>query len=290
VRNLLLAPGEAGALRVRDVADVELAVTPNSIHRENASRRVAVQHNVEGHSLAEVVADIETALEPVRRDLAAGYSIRIGGQVEAQKAATHLILVLSALSAVLMFLVLFAHLRSFNLSLQVMAKLPPSLLGGVLLLVATGQEVSVAALVGFIALGGIVCRNGILLLDHYTRLAREGVPMGRDLIVRAGGERMAPVVMTALTSGIALLPLLVAGHSSGRELLWPVATVIVGGLATSTILDFLFTPALFWVAGRDAAVRRARNLDAPGSGAGGDPESCDVAAYENTSILKGGDS
>jgi Cu/Ag efflux pump CusA len=262
VRNLLLAPSEHGALRVRDVAEVSLVGSPNSINRENASRLVIVQHNVEGRSLAEVVRDIETALAPVRGDLPPGYSIRIGGQYEAQQSATRVILVLSLLSAVLMFLVLLSHLKSLNLALQVMAMLPPSLLGGVILLVLTGQEVSVAALVGFIALGGIVARNSILLLDHYLNLLREGVPMGKELIVRAGRERMAPVVMTALTSGIALVPILLAGHSSGRELLWPVATVLVGGLVTSTILDFVFIPALFSLVGMDAAKRRVEGPDA----------------------------
>jgi Cu/Ag efflux pump CusA len=130
----------------------------------------------------------------------------------------------------------------------------------VALLLLTGQEVSIAALVGFIALAGIASRNGILLIDHYIRLLREGEPMEEDLVVRAGRERMAPMVMTALATGIALVPLLLAGYSSGRELLWPVATVIVGGLVTSSFLDFLFTPALFWVAGRGAAVSRAREM------------------------------
>ncbi|MHC4597430.1 MAG: efflux RND transporter permease subunit [Planctomycetota bacterium] len=256
VRNLLIAPSEYGALRVRDVATVDLVGSPNSINRENASRLVIVQHNVEDRSLAEVVSDIEKALEPVRKELKAGYSIRIGGQYEAQQSATRVILVLSLLSALLMFLVLLSHLKSLNLSLQVMAKLPPSLLGGVAFLLLTGQEVSVAALVGFIALGGIVSRNGILLLDHYIHLLRDGMAMDHELIVRAGRERMAPVVMTALTSGIALVPLLLAGHSSGRELLWPVATVIVGGLITSTLLDFVFTPVLFSLLGQEAAKRR----------------------------------
>jgi CzcA family heavy metal efflux pump len=256
VRNLLIAPSEYGALRVRDVAEVDLVGSPNSINRENASRLVIVQHNVEGRSLGEVVRDIQTALEPLKKDMEAGYSIRIGGQYEAQRSATRVILVLSILSAILMFFVLLSHFKSVNLALQVMALLGPSLLGGVLFLLITGQEVSVAALVGFIALGGIVARNGILLLDHYLRLLSEGVPMGKDLIVRAGRERMAPVVMTALTSGIALVPLLLAGHSSGRELLWPVATVLVGGLITSTMLDFVLTPALFSLVGTEAAKRR----------------------------------
>ncbi|MHC5035927.1 MAG: efflux RND transporter permease subunit [Planctomycetota bacterium] len=277
VRNLLIAPSEYGAFRVRDVADVTLVGSPNSINRENASRLVIVQHNVEGRSLAEVVGDLKKAIAPVIEDLPPGYAIRIGGQYEAQQSATQLILILSILSGVLMFVVLFAHLKSLNLASQVMAKLAPSLLGGVVFLLLTGQEVSVAALVGFIALAGIVSRNGILLIDHYIHLLREGMPMGRDLIDRGGRERMAPVVMTALTSGIALVPLLLAGHSSGRELLWPVATVIVGGLLTSTLLDFVFTPALFFLVGQEAARRRAADLgpldNEPGSGGNSLPAS-----------------
>jgi multidrug efflux pump subunit AcrB len=139
------------------------------------------------------------------------------------------------------------------------------------LLIATGQEVSIAALVGFIALAGIVTRNGILLMDHYIQLAREGLPMSPELVVQAGRTRMAPMVMTALCSGIALVPLLLAGYSSGRELLWPVATVIVGGLITSTCFDFIFTPALFWLAGRKAALTRVKEMGALETGLEVDP-------------------
>ncbi len=260
VRNLLIAGTGAGLLRLGDVADVSLVASPNSINRENSSRFVVVQHNVEGRSLGDVVADVRKAIEPVSASLPAGYSISIGGQYEAQQRASKLLAALSALSAALMFFVLFGHLRSMNLSIQVLAKLAPSMLGGAGLLLITGQDISIAALVGFITLAGIAARNGILLIDYYVHLLREGMPMSRELLVRAGRDRMAPVVMTALASGIALVPLLLAGYSSGRELLWPIATVIVGGLVTSTILDFLFTPALFWLVGRGAAECRARDL------------------------------
>jgi CzcA family heavy metal efflux pump len=269
IQDLLITSSAGGAYRIRDVADVRMVGSPNSINRENAVRLVVVQHNVEERSLGEVVLDVKRAIAPVVEALPPGYSVRIAGQYEAQQSATRLILSLSILSAVLMFLVLRVHFGSMNLAAQVMAKLPPSLLGGVVLLQITGQEVSIAALVGFIALAGIASRNGILLLDHYVHLLREGVPMDRELVVKAGMTRMAPVVMTALTSGIALVPLVLAGHSSGRELLWPVATVIVGGLISSTILDFLLTPALFWIAGQDAARRRAREMGPlPGSDIG----------------------
>jgi CzcA family heavy metal efflux pump len=258
--DLLVASSEKGALRLRDLADVELIGSPNGINRENGARLVVVQHNVEGRSLGETVQDVQRALDPVLAALPPGYSVTLGGQFEAQQAAARLMLFLSLGSLILMFLVLYAHLKSVNLSLQILAKLPPSLIGGVALLILTGQDVSIAALVGFIALAGIVTRNGILLLDHYVQLLREGLPMSIELIERAGRTRMAPMVMTALTSGIALVPLLLAGYSSGRELLWPVATVIVGGLATSTCFDFIFTPALFWLTGREAALVRAREL------------------------------
>jgi CzcA family heavy metal efflux pump len=258
IRNLYLDTGEGKRVRLSDVADVRMSKTPNSINRENVSRRIAVQHNVEGRSLGEVVGDVEKALEPIRTKLAdtPGYSIRVGGQFEARQEATRLITLFSVLSAVIMFLVLYVHFRSVNLSLQVFASVPMAFIGAVAFIVITEQPVSVATLVGLISLGGIASRNAILLIDHYLHLMlEEGEVFGPEMIVRAGQERMVPVMMTALTSGIALVPLALAADQPGREVLYPVATVIIGGLISSTLLDFLVRPALFSVLGRKAAER-----------------------------------
>lgn len=152
------------------------------------------------------------------------------------------------------FCVLFTLFGSANFSLQVMAALPAALVGAVGALYWTNQYLTVAATVGFISLCGIASRNGILLLNHYLYLMKlKGQPLSREMITRAGQERLAPVLMTALTSGIGLLPLALSAGEPGKEILYPIAAVIIGGLITSTLAEFFVRPALFWVAGRGAA-------------------------------------
>jgi CzcA family heavy metal efflux pump len=258
IRSLYLRTPEGRRLLLSDVAEVKVAKTPNNINRENVSRRIVVQHNVAGRSLGEVVADVKRALRPIEAHMARtpGYSVRIGGQYEAQQEATRLILLAGCLAALVMFLILFMHFRSINLSLQVLVSVPMAFVGAVAFIALSGQAVSVATLVGLIALAGIASRNAILLIDHYLHLMREEhEAFGPAMIVRAGQERMVPVVMTALTSGIALVPIALAADQPGRELLYPVATVIISGLVTSTLLDFLARPALFWAFGRREAER-----------------------------------
>jgi len=255
VRNLMLHAG-GRRLRLGDVADVRLSRTPNNINRENVRRRIVVQHNVAGRSLGEVVGEVDRALDGVRARLPAGYSIRISGQFEAQAQAAEVILLLSLLSLAVMFLLLFMHFRSVNLALQTLLNIPMAFVGAVVFVVATDQSISIATLVGLIALAGIAARNKILLLDHYLHLMREeGEEFTRAMIERAGRERIVPVLMTALTSGIALVPIVLSPGQPGRELLYPVASVIVGGLVSTTLLDVLLTPGVFWLFGRRAAER-----------------------------------
>jgi HME family heavy-metal exporter len=158
------------------------------------------------------------------------------------------------------FLVLYTLFRSINLALQVMAALPMAFIGSVAALVWTGQTVTIAAMVGFISLAGIASRNGVLLLQHYLHLVEyEGESFTKEMIVRAGIERLAPVLMTALTAGIALVPLVLAAGEPGKEILYPVATVILGGVISSTMLDFFVHPALFWLFGLRSAERVVRS-------------------------------
>jgi len=256
IRYLYLRTAGGKRLRLSDVADVKVTRTPNNINRENVSRRIVVQHNVAGRALGEVVGDIQRVLEPIRKRMALtpGYSIRIGGQYRAQQEATRLIIIFSLVALVIMFLVLYMHFRSVNLSLQVLVSIPMAFLGAVAFIAVSGQAVSVASLVGLIALGGIASRNAILLIDHYLHLMREEQEtFSPEMIVRAGQERMVPVLMTALTSGIALIPLALSPDQPGREILHPVATIIISGLVSSTLLDFLVRPALFWSFGRRVA-------------------------------------
>lgn len=230
------------------------------------SRRIVVQHNVGGRSLGEVVSDVEDALESVRQRLGdlPGYSIRISGQFEAQAAATKRIIILSIFSIFIMGLILFLHFRSLNFTIQVLMSIPMAYIGAVAYMVISDQTLSVATMVGLISLGGIAARNAILLLDHYIHLMREeGESFGPAMIVRAGQERMVPVMMTALTSGIALVPIALSPGTPGRELLYPVATVIIGGLISSTLLDFLVRPAIFSIFGQKEALRLAAEKRPP---------------------------
>ncbi|MCC7140170.1 MAG: efflux RND transporter permease subunit [Planctomycetes bacterium] len=255
IRSLLVSTDE-GPVRLEEVADVVTTWTPNNINHEDASRRIVVQHNVQGRSLGDVVADIERAIAPIRADLARtpGTTVRLSGQFEAQQEASRRLLWLSIAAFLAMFGVLYGHYRSINLAAQVLAAIPMAMIGAVFAIVATDQTVSIAVLVGLISLAGIAARNSILLVDHYLHVMKEErMPFGVPMILKAGKERLIPVLMTALCTGIALVPIALTPDRPGRELLYPVATVILGGLVSSTLLDLLVTPGLFLVLGRRAA-------------------------------------
>jgi len=217
---------------------------------------MVVQLNVQGRSLGEVATEIDHTLDKVRAGLPAGYSIEMSGQFEAQAEAARVVTLLSFVSLAVMLILVYLHFGSFNMAAQTLANLPMAFVGAVVLIVATGQPVSIATLVGLISLGGVAARNKILLMDHYVHLMREeGEAFSPEMIIRAGRERIVPVLMTALTTGVALIPLVLSPDEPGRELLYPVASVIVGGLVSTTLLDVLLTPGLFWLFGRRAAER-----------------------------------
>ncbi len=251
-----------GQVPLSAVANVVESSGPNTINRENVRRRIIVQCNTAGRDLAGIVAEIQRRLAPIQASLPKdqGYSIEYSGQFESQQTATRTIALLSLVSLACMVLVLYTLFRSFNLSLQVLASLPMAAIGAVGALVLTGQSLTVASMVGFISLSGIASRNGILLIAHYLHLVRhEGEQFTPEMIERAGKERLAPMLMTALTAGIALVPLVVASGEPGKEILYPVATVILGGLITSSLLDFFVRPALFWLFGRRAVEQTAHH-------------------------------
>ena len=209
-----------------------------------------------GRGVVDVVEDIRQRLQPLVEQLPTGYFIEYSGQFETQREADRTVVLLFLVAMTGVFLVLYSMFRSVNLSLQVMAALPMAFIGAVAALVVTGQTLTIAATVGFISLAGIASRNGVLLLNHYLHLVKyEGETWTKRMIVRGGLERLTPVLMTALTSGIGLVPLVLAAGEPGKEILYPVATVILGGLMSSTLLDFFVHPALFWLLGRDAARR-----------------------------------
>ncbi|VAX37046.1 Cobalt-zinc-cadmium resistance protein CzcA; Cation efflux system protein CusA, partial [hydrothermal vent metagenome] len=245
-------PG-GGTTPLSSIADIVEATGPNTINREKVQKRIVVQCNVSGRGLVDVVNEIQKKQLKIKQSLPPGYFVEYSGQFQSQQRASRVIGILFALSMLGVFMVLYTMFRSANFSLQVMAALPMAFIGSVAALVLTGQTLTIAAMVGFISLGGIASRNGILLLNHYLHLVKhEGESWSKEMIVRAGQERLAPVLMTALTSGIGLVPLALSAGEPGKEILYPVATVIIGGLLTSTVLEFFFRPALFWTFGCSA--------------------------------------
>ena len=260
----LLISTPAGRVPLRRVAEVKEADGPNQISRENTQRRIAVFGNSDKRrDLAAVVADVRKAIEETAWP--PGYRVGLEGAFQAQEEASLRIGMLSLVALALIFTVLFGRYRSVPLALIIMTSIPLSLIGSVGALWLAGQPLSVASMVGFITLAGITARNGILKISHYLNLAlHEGEAFGRDLVVRGSLERLTPVLMTALSAGLALLPLVIGADQPGREILHPVAVTILGGLLSATLLDAVLTPILFLSFGRRALERlqtsRAGNL------------------------------
>jgi CzcA family heavy metal efflux pump len=253
--ELRLELGEGrGQIRLREVADFPATASgPNLVNRENVRRRQTIRCNVAGRDLDSTVREIERRVRG-RVAMPPGYFVEFGGQFEAQRSATRLIAMLAGVSLVGIFLVLTMLYPSVRITLQILNAIPTAFIGGVLALIVTNQTLTVASLVGFVSLGGIAVRNGILLVTHYFHLMKEeGQPFSKETVLRGSLERLAPVLMTALTAGIGLIPLAMGGRKPGLEILYPVATVILGGLMTSTFCEFLIHPGLFWkFSGKDA--------------------------------------
>lgn len=251
VRRLSIELPDGGSTTLGSVADIFPATGPNTINREQVRRRIVVQCNVAGRGLVDVVREIQARIEPIQQKMPTGYFVEYGGQFESQQSASHMISILFILSLLGMFLILYTMFRSANLAFQVMTAIPMALIGSVASLFITHQTFSIASMVGFISLCGIATRNGILLIDHYLHLMRfEDETFNVEMIVRAGKERLAPALMTAITAGFGLIPLAMAAGQPGKEILYPVATVIIGGLISSTVLEFFVRPALFWTLSR----------------------------------------
>lgn len=232
------------------IANVEDAKGPNIINRENAQRRIVIQANSSKRDLVGVVEHVR-AIIAEKVHLPAGYYITYGGQFESQASASRMILFLGIFSLAGMFLVLFMHFKSTNLALQIMVSIPLAFIGAMGGVLLTGGVFSIATMVGFITLTGIAARNGILMIAHYWHLMEhEGEKFGLKMIYRGTSERIIPVLMTALTASLALIPLIIGADEPGREILHPVAVVIFCGLIFSTILDLTIRPLIFWKFGR----------------------------------------
>ena len=245
--NLLIeTPG--GHVPLSQLASIEDSDGPNQVSRENGRRRIVISANTDGTDMSKVITAIRAEL--AAKALPEGYFTALEGQFQAQEQAARLIGVLATISLILIFLVLYSRYRSMVLTAIIMGNIPLALVGSVIALWISGQPLSVAALVGFITLTGIATRNGILKISHYINLcAFEGETFSRQMIVRGSLERLTPVLMTALVAAFALVPLLVSADAPGKEVLHPVAVVIFGGLVSSTLLDSLLTPLMFWLWG-----------------------------------------
>ncbi len=253
IENILIET-PAGRVPLRILAEVVETSGPNQIVRENAQRRIVVSANVGDRDLGSVVGDLQREIA-ARVDLA-GFYVQYGGQFESQQSATRRIALLSLVSFLLIFLVLHSHFRDVRIVLQILLNIPLALIGAVAAIWLTDAVLSVATLVGFITLCGIASRNTIMMISHYIHLVQEeGEQFDERMIIRGSLERLVPVLMTAFTAGLALVPLVLAAGEPGKEILYPVAVVILGGLTSATLLDLVVTPVVFWKFGRPALAK-----------------------------------
>lgn len=254
IRNLTV--DAAGAkIPFSEIADIRSAAGPNTINRENVSRKIVISANVAGRDLQGVVDDIRRIVGE-KIALPEGYRIEYGGQFESAQAASRTLLLTSIMSIAVIFLLLFAQFRDLKQSAVVLLNLPLALIGGVFALFFTDGIVSIPAIIGFISLFGIATRNGMLLIDRYNELRREGLPL-REAVLHGSLDRLNPILMTALTSALALIPLALGGELPGNEIQSPMAKVMLGGLLTSTLLNGFIIPIMYMLTSR-------KGPDAPG--------------------------
>jgi len=252
IRHTLIDTPGGARVPIGQVAEVRLDHGPNTINRENVQRRIIVQANVAGRDLGSVVADVRTAIAR-GVSLPQGYFVQYGGQFESQERAARQILLLSAGTVLGILVLLYVALQSVRLAILVMVNLPLALIGGVVTVLLSGGVLSIASLIGFITVFGIATRNGIMLLSHYTHLIREEGASFQEAVVRGSLERLNPILMTALVTGIGLVPLALGAGEPGKEIQQPMAVVILGGIVTSTLLNMIVLPALYMKYGSRSA-------------------------------------
>lgn len=242
IRNLMI---DANGLKVpfAYIADISSSTGPNTINRENAQRKIVVSANVAGRDLRSVVNEIQENLDN-NIQLPEGYHIEYGGQFESEQAASQILLIASVFAILIIFLLLFNQFRSVTQSAVILLNLPLALIGGVYAILFTSGEISIPAIIGFISLFGIATRNGILLMAHYNDLGNKGYSVNKS-ILQGSLDRLNPILMTALSSGLALIPLAVQGSLPGNEIQSPMAKVILGGLLTSTMLNMYIVPIVY---------------------------------------------
>jgi Cu/Ag efflux pump CusA len=265
IENLLIDTPSGERIRLSDVASVTIEPSPNSIDREDGSRHLDILADVDGVDIGTVGEELQDQLEA--HDFPRGYHVELLGEFEEQQAAQTRLFTIGAISLAVIFLLLSVSLGSWRPALLSFITLPLALVGGVLAAFATGGILSIGSLVGFFTVFGIAARNGILLINHAQHLEREeGEAFGVELVIRAARERLAPILMTSLATGLALVPLVVFGERPGQEIEHPLAVVILGGLFTSTLLSLFVIPSLYLRFGKSRRERAAAGGDDDGGG------------------------
>lgn len=244
IRDLMLDTRDGRKVALSDVADVVSAAGPNTISRENVQRKIVISANTDGRALSDVVDDIRGIIDD-RIQLPEGYHIEYGGQFESQETASRVLYATCTIAVAIIFLLLFLQFRSCKEAGVILLNLPLALIGGIFALFLTTGEVSIPAIIGFISLFGIATRNGMLLITEYKRLRLEEGKSVRDAIVLGSLSRLNPILMTALTSALALIPLALGGDLPGNEIQSPMAKVILGGLISSTLLNAFIIPVIY---------------------------------------------
>ena len=244
IRNLMIDTGDGQKIPLNYVAEIRSAMGPNTISRENVKRKIVISANVADRDLRSVVNDIQAQID-AQIKLPEGYHIEYGGQFESEQAASRTLALTSFMSIVVIFLLLYHEFRSVKESAIILINLPLALIGGVFALLITTGEVSIPAIIGFISLFGIATRNGMLLISHYNHLQQEEGYGVYDSVIRGSLDRLNPILMTALSSALALIPLALSGDLPGNEIQSPMAKVILGGLLTSTFLNGFIIPIVY---------------------------------------------
>ena len=259
IRNTQVSTANGNTIPLYQIASIESTNAINSIYHENTQRRIVISCNVQGRDLGSTVKEIQEKIGKEIK-LPSGFYVQYGGQFESQQEASKLIGLLSIFALAGIFLVLYSHFKSSRIVLQIMLNVPLALIGSVIAVILTGGTFSIATLVGFITLTGIASRNGIMMISHYIHLIeQEGETFSAQMIIRGSLERLVPVLMTALVAALALIPLTLDAQASGKEILYPVATVILGGLISSTLLDMIVTPVVFYQFGEKALATYFKN-------------------------------
>ncbi|MEZ5018852.1 MAG: efflux RND transporter permease subunit [Bacteroidales bacterium] len=243
IRNALIDTHDGRKVPLAQVADIVSVSGPSSISRENVQRKVVISANVAGRDLRGAVQEIQEKINEAVT-LPEGYRIEYGGQFESEARASQTLMLTSLLALVIIFLLLFQEFKNFRLAGIILLNLPLALIGGVFAIFLTSGILSIPAIIGFITLFGIATRNGILLISHYQRLHEEGVPLD-DTVIKGSVDRLNPILMTALTAALALIPLALRGNLAGNEIQSPMAKVILGGLITSTLLNIYIVPIVY---------------------------------------------